>query len=105
VQRLKRELGLRGVRRGRFKRTTIPDEQARKPAGLVMRVLRDRAQPAVGRRHHHIATLSGFVRLHLVHHRRLLPGDRLVASSRSLRAVLALDALEMAIWLDVTCGN
>jgi putative transposase len=37
VQRLMRELHLQGVRRGRFKRTTIPDEQAMRPADLVNR--------------------------------------------------------------------
>jgi putative transposase len=37
VQRLMRELHLQGVRRGRTKRTTIPDEQAARPADLVNR--------------------------------------------------------------------
>jgi putative transposase len=32
-----RELGLRGVRRGRVRRTTIPDEHATRPADLVQR--------------------------------------------------------------------
>jgi putative transposase len=37
VQRLMRELGLQGVRRGKVKPTTTPDEQATRPADLVMR--------------------------------------------------------------------
>jgi putative transposase len=37
VERLMRELALRGVRRGRVRRTTIPDEYATRPADLVQR--------------------------------------------------------------------
>jgi hypothetical protein len=37
VQRLMRELHLQGVRRGKAKRTTIPDVQAARPADLVNR--------------------------------------------------------------------
>lgn len=37
VERLMRELSLEAVRRGRFKRTTTPDETAPKPADLVAR--------------------------------------------------------------------
>ncbi len=37
VQRLMRELGLQGARRGKVKRTTTPDEQATRPADLVNR--------------------------------------------------------------------
>ena len=36
VQRLMRELGVQGARRGKFKRTTTPDPQAARPADLVM---------------------------------------------------------------------
>lgn len=37
VERLMRELSLEGVRRGRKKRTTVPDEEAPRPADLVNR--------------------------------------------------------------------
>ncbi|MBF6339707.1 IS3 family transposase [Nocardia abscessus] len=37
VERLMRELGLRGVSRGRVTRTTIPDPAADRPADLVQR--------------------------------------------------------------------
>ena len=37
VERLMRELGLEGVRRGKKRRTTIPDEEASRPADLVCR--------------------------------------------------------------------
>ena len=37
VERLMRELGLRGVRRGRQIRTTVPDETAGRPMDLVQR--------------------------------------------------------------------
>lgn len=37
VERLMRELGLRGVTRGEARRTTIPDERAARPAELVQR--------------------------------------------------------------------
>jgi putative transposase len=37
VERLMRELGLRGVVRGKHRRTTIPDEHAVRPADLVQR--------------------------------------------------------------------
>src|SRR5690606_24679907 len=36
IERLMRELGLQGVRRGRSKRTTIPDPAADRPADLVI---------------------------------------------------------------------
>jgi putative transposase len=37
VERLMRSLGLQGARRGRFKRTTIPDPAAARPQDLVKR--------------------------------------------------------------------
>ncbi len=55
VQRLMRQLGLQGVRRGRFKRTTTPDDQAARPADLVNR---------------------DFSATRLVHHRCLQSSDR-----------------------------
>ena len=37
VERLMREMGLEGARRGRRRRTTIPDSRAARPADLVQR--------------------------------------------------------------------
>jgi putative transposase len=96
--RLMRELGLAGVRRGRFKRTTIPDEAAARPADLV------------GRQFHasrpdqlwvvdltYIRTWVGFAYLALVID---VYGRRVVgwALASHMRTALPLEALEMAIW-------
>ena len=73
VERLMRELGLAGVRRGRRVRTTIADAAAARPADLVRpRVQPAGAGPVVGRRLHLRADLvrHGLRRLR---HRRLLP--------------------------------
>jgi len=98
VQRLMREMGLQGVRRGKFKRTTIPDEQAARPADLVNRDFSaTRPNQLWVADITYVATWSGFVYTSFVidAYSRAIVGWR---SSRSLRADLALDALEMAIW-------
>ena len=98
VQRLMRELGLQGVRRGRFKRTTIPNEQAARPADLVNRDFSaSRPNQLWVADLTYVATWSGFVYTSFIidAYSRAIVGWRL---SRSLRADLALDALEMAIW-------
>jgi len=98
VQRLMRELSLQGVRRGRFKRTTIPDEQAVRPADLVNRDFSaTRPNQLWVADLTYVASWSGFVYTSFVidAYSRAIVGWR---SSRSLRADLALDALEMAIW-------
>lgn len=98
VERLMREMGLQGVRRGKFKRTTTPDGTAPRPADLVNRDF------SAGRPNQlwvaditYVATWSGFVYTSFIidAYSRMIVGWR---SSRSLRADLALDALEMAIW-------
>jgi putative transposase len=60
VERLMRDMGLQGARRGRKKRTTMPDPAATRPADLVghrLRGLRHRralpAHPRLARRQHH----------------------------------------------------
>lgn len=98
VQRLMRELHLQGVRRGRSRRTTVPDEQAARPADLVNRdfsAIRPNQLWVADLTY--VATWSGFVYTSLIidAYSRCIVGWR---SSRSLRADLALDALEMAIW-------
>jgi putative transposase len=98
VQRLMRELGLQGVRRGRFKRTTTPDASVPRPADLVMRDFSaSRPNQLWVADITYVATFSGFVYTSFIidAYSRMIVGWR---SSRSLRADLALDALEMAIW-------
>jgi putative transposase len=98
VERLMRQLGLQGVRRGKPRRTTTPDPSASRPADLV-----ERDFSASGPNQlwvadlTYVATWSGFVYVALVidAFSRFIVGWQ---ASRSLRTDLALDALEMAIW-------
>ena len=98
VERLMRQEGLKGVVRGETKRTTIPDEDAARPADLV-----DRSFEADGPNRLWVAdityvpTWSGFAYAALVidAYSRFVVGWRV---SNSLRTDLALDALEQAIW-------
>ena len=98
VERLMRQEGLKGVVRGERKRTTIPDEDAARPADLV-----DRSFEADGPDRlwladiTYVPTWSGFAYAALVidAYSRFIVGWRV---SNSLRTDLALDALEQAIW-------
>ena len=98
VERLMRQEGLKGVVRGEKRRTTIPDEDAARPADLV-----DRSFEADGPDRLWVAdityvpTWSGFAYVALVidAYSRFVVGWRV---SNSLRTDLALDALEQAIW-------
>jgi putative transposase len=99
VERLMRELGLDGARRGgKKRRTTIADPSAARAADLVRR----RFTPAAPDRvwvadFTYVATWSGTVYVAFVidaHSRRIL-GWR---AATSMRTTLVLDALEMAIW-------
>jgi putative transposase len=98
IERLLRQLGLQGVRRGKPRRTTTPDPSASRPADLV-----ERDFSASGPNQlwvadlTYVATWSGFVYVALVidAFSRCIVGWQ---ASRSLRTDLALDALEMAIW-------
>jgi putative transposase len=98
VERLMRELGLEGVRRGKARRTTTPDAAAARPADLVER---DFSAGGPNRLWvadlTYVATWSGFVYVAFVvdAFSRFLVGWQ---AARSLRTDLALDALEMAIW-------
>ena len=98
VRRLMRDLGLVGVRRGRSVRTTWPAAVVQRPADLVERRF---TAPAPNRLWvadlTYIATWSGFAYAAFIidaFSRRII-GWRVAAT---LRAELALDALEMAIW-------
>ncbi len=98
VERLLRELGLRGAVRGKSRRTTTPDAAAARPADLVERdFAAQRPNQLWVADITYVATWSGFVYVAFVidAFSRFLVGCQ---ASRSLRTGLALDALEMAIW-------
>jgi putative transposase len=98
VERLMRDLGLRGNIKGKTVRTTIPDAAAQRPADLV-----DRQFAAAAPNRLWVADLT-YVKTHAgwvyvafvvdVFSRRVVGWQ----TSRSLRTDLALDALEMALW-------
>ncbi|MGW0640197.1 IS3 family transposase [Nocardia salmonicida] len=98
VERLMRELGLRGVTRGSTKRTTVADPAADRPADLVQR----RFAPTAPNRPWvaditYVSTWSGWVYVAFVidaYARRIL-GWR---TSTSMTTTLVLDAIEHAIW-------
>ncbi len=99
VERLMRELGLRGVVRGqRSVRTTHSDEASDRPADLVARQFRapgpDRLWVADLT---YVKTHSGWVYVAFIVDvfSRAVVGWQ---ASHSLRTDLALDALEMALW-------
>ncbi len=98
VARLMGELGIRGVVRGRTKRTTTPAEADQRPADLVQRNF---SAPAPNRLWvadlTYVATWAGFAYVAFVidAFSRMIVGWRV---QTSLRASLALDALEMAVW-------
>ena len=98
VERLMRELGLEGIRRGKRRRTTIPDEAAPRPADLVERDFSaTRPNQLWVADLSYVATWSGFVYTSFVidAFSRFIVGWQV---SRSLATDLALDALEMALW-------
>lgn len=98
IERLMRELGLRGAVRGKPVRTTVGDDAAERPRDLVDRNF---AAPAPNRLWvadlTYVRTWSGFVYVAFitdVFSRRIVGWQ----ASRSLKTDLALDALEQAIW-------
>ena len=98
VERLMRELGLRGARRGKTRRTTIRDEQAVKPAALVDRqFVASRPNELWVADLTYVRSYAGWVYVALVVDvfSRFIVGWQ---ASTSLRSDLALDALEMALW-------
>ena len=98
VERLMRDMGLRGAVRGRaFKVTTVPDELAHRPADLVQRdFTASRPNELWVADITYVATWAGFVYVAFVTDvfSRRIVGWRV---SRSLRSDLALDALEQAL--------
>jgi transposase InsO family protein len=98
VERLMREMGLRGVVRGRTFKTTITDDAAARPADLVKRDFRaSRPNQLWVADLTYVATWRGFVYVAFVIDvfARLIVGWRV---SSSLRTDLALDALEQALF-------
>jgi putative transposase len=98
VERLMRELGLAGARRGKRQRTTIADPAAARPADLVKR----RFSPAAPDRlwvadFTYVPTWSGMVYVAFVidAYSRQILGWR---AATSMRTTLVLDALEQALW-------
>jgi putative transposase len=98
VERLMRELGLEGVRRGKAHKTTTPEAADARPADLVARDFSaTRPNQLWVADLTYVASWSGFVYVAFVidAFSRFIVGWQ---ASRSLRTDLALDALEMAIW-------
>ena len=98
VERLMRELGLRGVTRGKPRRTTVADDAAQRPRDHVQRRF---SAPAPNRLQvadiTYVRTWSGFVyaaNAGDAYSRRIVGWQ----ASKSLRSDLAIDALEQAIW-------
>jgi putative transposase len=98
VERLMRQLGLRGVMRGKTRRTTVADQHAARPADLVQRRFNaDRPNRLWVADFTYVPTWSGMVYVAFVidvYSRRIL-GWR---AATSMKTALVLDALEMAIW-------
>ena len=98
VERLMREMGLRGVVRGKSRRTTIPDVTAPRPEDLVeRRFTAIRPNQLWVADLTYVRTWSGFVYTAFIVDvfSRYIVGWQ---TSTTLRTDLALDALEMAIW-------
>ena len=98
VERLMRLEGLKGVVRGEKKRTTIPAEDAARPADLVDRSFEADAPDRLWLADlTYVPTWSGFAYAAFVidAYSRFIVGWRV---SNNLRTDLALDALEQALW-------
>lgn len=99
VERLMRELGIRGATRGRKPFTTTPaDDGTERPADLVQREFNASAPNKLWVCDlTYVRTWSGYVYVSFIIDcfARMIVGWQ---ASRSLRTDLALDALEQAIW-------
>jgi len=106
VERLMREMGLSGARRGRaYKVTTRSDDRQHRPADLVERHFKASAPNRMW-----VADLT-YVKTHVgwVYAAFIIDVfSRMVVgwqTSVSLRSDLAIDALEMAVWNRTRAGN
>jgi len=99
VTRLMRDLGLRGVVRGRHHRTTVADETMPRPADLVQRDFRAAAPNRLWVADlTYVRTWAGFAYVAFIIdvYSRYIVGWHV---SRSLRTDLVLTALEQALWV------
>jgi putative transposase len=98
VERLMRQLGLAGARRGKRRRTTIADPAAARPADLVQRRFSPPAPDVLWVADFtYVPTWTGMAYVAFVvdaYSRRIL-GWR---AATTMRTVLVLDALEQALW-------
>ena len=97
VERLMREMGMRGTRRGKRVRTTIADDSAARPADLVNREFSaERPNQLWVADFTYISTWTGFVYVAFIVdvYSRMIVGWRL---ARSMTTDFVLDALEQAI--------
>jgi putative transposase len=104
VARLMRSLGIRGVVRGKPRRTTTPAPAAERPADLVKRDFTAREPNRLWVADlTYVATWAGFCYAAFVidAYGRFIVGWRVATT---LRASLALDALEMAVWARQDAG-
>lgn len=99
VERLMRDMGLSGARRGKqYKVTTTPDERLGRPADLVDRQFKAAAPNRLWVADlTYVKTHSGWVYVAFIVdvYSRMIVGWQ---ASTSLRSDLAIDALEMAVW-------
>jgi putative transposase len=105
VERLMRNAGLRGVRRGKQFVTTRPDKTAVRPADLVNRRFRaDRPNALWVVDFTYVPTWSGMAFTAFVSDvfSRRVVGWRTAAS---MPTELPLDALEMALWIRARAGQ
>ena len=105
VERLMRELGLKGAVRGKTKRTTVSDDTAERPADLVDRNFRASAPNRLWVADlTYVRTWSGFAYVAFVIDvfSRHIVGWQV---SYSLRSDLALAALEQALWAREPSGG
>jgi putative transposase len=106
VERLMREMGLTGARRGRaFKVTTRSDERQRRPDDLVVRQFKAPTPNQLWVADlTYVRTFKGWVYVAFVIDvfSRMVVGWQI---STSLRSDLAIDALEMAIWNRTRAGQ
>ena len=98
VERLMRNMGIQGARRGKACKTTIPDEQQNKPKDLVNRQFTaEQPNQLWVADITYVSTWSGFVYVAFVIDvfSRYIVGWRV---STTMHTDLILDALEQAIW-------
>lgn len=99
VERLMRSMGLQGAVRGKkYKKTTVPDDSAARPADLVKRDFTASGPNQLWIADlTYVATWRGFAYVAFIIDvfARMIVGWR---ASSSLRTDLALDALEQALW-------